>query len=293
MTQLKRLINLCRRKASNTAFLEQRYQNPRTDCQIRHVRKLQGLEEVDSQLLGELRHAGIAFTSLEQLALPGNSAMWEAAHLVADRLRLQPSPPKGAFLTLARSDEMSKHPSLFGWGLQTRLLNLLEHYLQLPVAYHGVYLRRDSANTVRKKSRLWHTDMEDDNTIKILIYLHDMNLDRGPFEYLPKAMSDEARARLDYQCGYIKPGVLEQWVENKQWKSCLGTAGTVAIVDTGRLIHRGRAPESSDRYCLFFDYTSNVPRRPYYCKSSLPLAELSQWAELWNEQQQQAVFWRS
>ncbi|NJM56505.1 MAG: hypothetical protein HC857_02255 [Synechococcales cyanobacterium RU_4_20] len=62
-------------------------------------------------------------------------------------------------------------------------------------------------------------------------------------------------------------------------------------VDTAALIHRGKVPER-DRYTLFYDYTSRLPRRPYYCKSSLPEPELSRVARVLNQRQRECVFWR-
>lgn len=292
MSQLSRVINLCRRTASNSTFAQHRYRQQRSTYQQKHRDQLPELNTYELRLLSQLNREGIVVTSLKELGLSLTPSMWNSAHQVAENLKRQPRPSPGSFLTTAQPSEMLRHPDLFAWGMQPRLLDLLEHYLCLPVAYHGVYLRRDSANSVLKKSRLWHTDMEDDSTLKIMVYLHEMDAKGGPFEYLPKQMSDEVQESLGHRCGYIRPGVLEQVVQQKQWKTCLGAAGTVAIIDTGRLIHRGKRPEHCDRYSLFFDYTSQVPRRPYYCKSSLPLTDLAHWSKHWNERQQQAVFWR-
>ena len=75
-------------------------------------------------------------------------------------------------------------PSLFLWGLQPILLNLIENYLQLPVASHGLYQRRDLLNNTIKRSRLWHLDMEDYKILKVIIYLNDVDETVGPFQYL-------------------------------------------------------------------------------------------------------------
>jgi hypothetical protein len=90
------------------------------------------------------------------------------------------------FVVHATNEQMMEYPEIFLWGLEQRLLNIAENYLGLPVAYHGSYFRRDIANQVEKKSRLWHMDSEDRKLFKVIVYLNDINDERGPFQYLPK-----------------------------------------------------------------------------------------------------------
>ena len=76
-----------------------------------------------------------------------------------------------------------------------------------------------------------------------------------------------------------------------EWISCEGKTGTVIFVDTANIFHRGLVPQTSDRWSIFFDYTSAFPLRPYYCKSCLPLKDLLGFASCLSAKQKEYVFW--
>ncbi len=260
-----------------------------------HSPQLPPLAESEHPLLASLRTEGVAITSLDALNLEMTPQLLRAARSAKQQLaQVNSMDDMGpdTFMLSSPLEQMAAHPALLTWGSQPRWLNLIETYLQLPVAYHGVYLRRDLARPIVKRSRLWHTDMEDDHVLKIIVYLNDVDANGGPFEYVPKSLSHWLQRQLGHTCGYVPSGQVEKQIAPDQWKSCTGPAGTVIIVDTGVLIHRGKVPDR-DRYTLFYDYTSRLPRRPYYCKSSLPESTLRQLTQGLSDRQKNCVFWRS
>lgn len=199
---------------------------------------------------------------------------------------------KKQYVIHATSAQIMEYPELFLWGAEERLLNIVENYLGLPVAYHGLYLRKDIANNIQVKSRLWHLDMEDRRMCKIIIYLNDVNDDGGPFEYIPKHLTSFLSHSLRYNYGYIQDRSVESFIPKSNWKSCTGAADTVIIVDTASIFHRGKTPVETDRFTLFFDYTSRQPKHRYYCKSSLSQNNLLALEPILSKHQKECIFWR-
>ena len=248
--------------------------------------KLAPLEPQNTVVLEALEQHGIFMTSLADLNLA--PCLLKAQSLIPDLAAAIPS--DGDFSLSVPNRQIP--PMLFLWGLQPILLNLIENYFQLPVAYHGLYQRRDLINNTIKQSRLWHLDMEDHKILKVIIYLNDVDETVGPFQYLNTQQTDKICQTLNYNHGYLQTENVNAIVPEDQWQSCTGKAGTVVFVDTARLIHRGKVPTSYDRYTLFYDYTSRFPKRPYYCKSSLAPDALLEMSNHLSDREIPFVFWR-
>ena len=126
-------------------------------------------------------------TSLNELSLPGAQSILTAAQEVA-KSTLTAAVNTIGFVAHAPTHLLACVPEIYRWGLEDPLA-LVEHALGLPVAYHGVYLRRDLANTVVRNSRLWHRDTEDRRMIKVIVYLKDVDDEDGAFQFLPRRTS--------------------------------------------------------------------------------------------------------
>lgn len=258
----------------------------------KHISNLPALSAQDSAIVDVLRSEGICFTSLESLALPSTPLVLNAVKNLLPQMPKPSSSKTKDYVLHASTTQIMAFPELFFWGLEERLLEIAENYIGLPVAYHGVYFRRDIANNVKKKSRLWHLDMEDRRLFKIIVYLKDIGDDDGPFQYIPKHLTSFLSSKVKYNYGYIPDSKVQSVLPESNWKSCLGPAGTVIFVDTGNVFHRGKIPLRSDRLSLFFDYTSRRPKHPFYCKSSLSREELLVLAKKLSEREREYIFWR-
>lgn len=258
----------------------------------KHKSHLPVLSSTDWAIVETLETEGVAVTSLEQLSIPSTPQLLEAAKNLMPKIPKVISGDENEFVVHATSEQMMQYPEIFLWGLEQRLLNIAENYLGLPVAYHGSYFRRDIANQVEKKSRLWHMDSEDRKLFKVIIYLNDINDERGPFQYLPKYVTAKVADSLKYKYGYISDKTMQQVISQSNYKSCTGPSGTIVIAGTASVFHRGKKPVDSDRFSVFFDYTSRQPKFPFYCKSSLPMEDLHLLSTKFSEEQKQCVFWR-
>ena len=247
----------------------------------------------NAKIIKKIRENGIYVSSLNRLNIANADKMWGCCQQsLPELIATLPKSNRQFYVCNSRQD-IDRHLDAFLWGLEDRLLNLVENYLELPVAYHGIYLRKDLANGVARKSRLWHIDKEDRRMFKIIIYLNDVDRNNGAFQYLTRWDSDRAERLLNYNHEYIRDRRMSQIVPESRWISCDGEAGTVIFVDTANIFHRGQIPLKSHRLTLFFDYTSRYPLRSYYCKPSFPVAELLKIATKLPDVQKQTVFWNS
>jgi hypothetical protein len=257
-----------------------------------HLSYLPVLSAADMSLVETIKTEGVAITSLEALSIPSSQKFIQAAKKLVPEVPNSLSGKKDEFVVHASSQQVMQYPELFMWGLEQRLLNIAENYLGLPVAYHGMYFRRDIANQVQQKSRLWHIDMEDRKVLKIIVYIHDVNDDSGPFEYIPQPLTASVCKALNYKYGYLHDETINRVISPSHFKSCTGLSGTVVFAGTASILHRGKIPVDSDRFTMFFDYTSRVPKHPFYTTSSLPQEDLLLLAENFSQHQKDCVFWQ-
>lgn len=239
-----------------------------------HMINLPTLPQADQDIVNRLNHEGVVITSLAELGIISTPDILTAAKNIILKIPANISLHKNEFVIHASSQQIMEYPEIFLWGLEDRLLSIAENYIGLPVAYNGVYLRRDLANNIEQGSRLWHIDIEDRKILKIIIYLNDVNEYTGPFQYLTQDLTTEIIKLLKYKSGYIPDIKFKEFVSPKQYNSCTGSLGTVIFAGTGSIFHRGNLPLLSDRLALFFDYSSRRQKNRYYIGNSLPHEDL-------------------
>ncbi|BCL38063.1 phytanoyl-CoA dioxygenase [Nostoc sp. MS1] len=234
---------------------------------LHHAQKLPAIEPRDRHIVDALKKDAVCITTLEELGFETTPQLLKASHTIL------PTMGTGEYKD---SDEnypeiytVTHIPAFHNWGKEQRLLNVLENYIGLPVAYHGVQIRKDFINANQFSTMLWHRDSEDRRIVKIIIYLNDVEKDQGPFEYVPASLT--SIDNLNFYRLYPKihkSGIndeqLNKIVPKSAWKSCTGPAGTVIIADTQRLLHHGTV-RTQERSTLFFAYTANPAKRPGLC----------------------------
>ena len=258
----------------------------------KHLVNLPVLSTSDRTLVETIKRDGVVITSLEALGIPSNPRFFPAAKKLMSEIPKSISGQKNEFVVHATSQQLMEYPEIFLWGLEQRLLNIVENYLGLPVAYQGVFFRRDIANEVAIKSRLWHVDLEDRKVLKIIVYLNDVNEDGGPFQYIPQSLTSTVARSLKYGPRYITDEIMQQALSPSNWKSCTGLAGTVIFASTASIFHRGKIPVADDRFAVFFDYTSRQPIQPFYNTLSLPKQNLLSLVNNLSKAQKNCVFWQ-
>ncbi|WP_445635014.1 Phytanoyl-CoA dioxygenase [Nostoc sp. DSM 114161] len=236
----------------------------------KHSRKLPELGVGDRQILNTLKKDGVYVTTLADLGLDSSSELLKAAYEQLSQME----DPNNSHLDekLPQIYTVTGVPEISNWGKEKRLLDIIENYIGLPVAFHGVHLRKDFPSKHQFGTLLWHSDAEDRRIIKIFIYLNDVEQKTGPFEYIPRSLAPvfswkyiQLYYKL-FKSNYmgIDDKDVKPIIPKSAWKSCPGPAGTVIIVDTKNALHHGTV-RTEERSTLFFCYTANPPERPDLC----------------------------
>ena len=293
--EFKRATNFGRRHVEDMFIFRNVADSRHRKRKLEHAKNLPPLCAEDAALVERLRQQGVVIISCKNLPINSTPLFLESAYNLKEKLSREiPENASEEPFLLASPSLVSSHPETFLWGLNKKFLNIAENYLELPVACHGMYFHRDFANAKPVKSKLWHRDMEDYRSLKIIVYLNDVGDEScGPLQFIPKNMSETASKKLGRNYGYIKDSLMESLVPSHAWKSCLGPEQTVILMDTAQLFHRGKIPLATDRFAIFFDYTSRYPKRPYYCKSSLPKEKMLALAQGLSDQQIKTLFWQN
>jgi hypothetical protein len=146
------------------------------------------------------------------------------------------------------------------WGVREENVGLCEWYFGGPIRYLGVNVRREFADSRCVGERQWHIDIEDRNSIKLIVYLSNVDDGAGPFEYVDRQTTQRARATFKYSSGFVTDERMLTVADNSEWMRVTGPPFTAALADTCNLFHRAKPPVSSDRYSMTFSYSS---ARPY------------------------------
>jgi hypothetical protein len=215
------------------------------------------LDPQQSSLVSTLNREAIWTGPLDDLQVPGTVELKRALDAVTGPLSTLP--PRGASTVRPLLDDVLADLSLWRWGLQDRLLDVVENYLGVPARYYGADVRREVGNSQVEGVRQWHRDAEDRRTVKILIWLNDVDEQGGPYAHLPLAQSLEAVDRLRYVSGFVADDRLGNSVAADASRTVTGPKWTTILADNCRLLHRATPPVTRDRYSVTFTWSSRTP----------------------------------
>jgi len=230
-----------------------------------HVRARHALPPLPARLehLAEaLERDGAAVTSLAELGAEPR-LLAELGQLLEEAPRRESTAK--SYIVHASAEAVQSCESVLMWGLGEDLLALCANYIGLPIAYRGVAVRRDIADGQVSGTRLWHRDSEDRRILKAIVYVNDVDTTTGPFEFVPKPYAP-ATWQVDTYDG-SRVDNFESLVAPEHWRACTGRQGTVVVVDTCSVYHRGRLPTGKDRLTAFYCYNSATPPQPENCKA--------------------------
>lgn len=147
-------------------------------------------------------------------------------------------------------------------ALDEKLLEIVSSYLGFwPCLYSIAAWLNFPVDAPASKSQLWHRDPEDLQTIKVFIYLVDVDEQCGPFTYIPKTHPFGAEATNGLTLGEqrrIPDESMRHVFPTTLWRVCTGPANTMILADTLGY-HRGGRPTAGHRVLITFTYTSGTP----------------------------------
>lgn len=255
----------------------------------KHFSKLPLLPLSDQKIAEDLRRDGICVTSLESLALPLTSKLNNAANQLFPMLG--EIEHRNGFFVTANNAQKLHYPEFFLWGIQDRILNIVENYIGLPVSYLGAGILCSLPNGKSVRSRKWHRDMEDRRHVKVMIYFNEIDSESGPFEFIPKSVAPLS-LYLNYSFSpelFISDEKMESFVPKSKWKSCTGPAGTVVFFEPNNF-HRGRMPIASTRRSVIYKYVSRQPKSPTYCLPNFSVDEVQAVDAMLSQRQRECIY---
>ena len=276
MTSPSNLSRIIQKKVSNKlrwGRLNPLYYQART---LLHQGRKPLLDMADSTISQELKQEAISVTSLAELDLPITAEFFGAVSGLLPTLPSSNSHQADGDPANARNTKlhcfsvdppelMRHHPAILLWGLEERLLDIIEHYLGLPPAFTNMHLRKDVGNGQQVGTRIWHVDTEDYRVIRVIVYLNDVTVEDGPFEYIPKRFNSTCAPLMKRALHASGDPILDEemrnYVPESSWVQCTGPTGTVVLADNAALYHHGK-PHDSERIALIYTYTSRHPRYP-------------------------------
>ena len=250
-----------KRKALNVPVIKAIHKRSYGQAIERHASRLPTVPSRDVELLEILEKELVLMTSTDALSIPSTQIILNSADRLVQQLRAYAQ--NDGYLLKLPQNLLLDFPEIFLWGLNQRLLDIAENYIGLPIHYHGSTLSINIANSEgdAPSVRQWHLDPEDYRVLKVIIYLNDVDIGKGPFEFISKDLTEIAIDSLNYDSGFISDDLFEKRaVSRTDWQACTGQKGTIVIADTGRLFHRAKPSFTGARYALTYTYTSRRPK---------------------------------
>lgn len=215
------------------------------------------LRERGADLVSRLEAEAIVASTLDDFEVPGTEELKAALEPMIEPLAGRD--PAGASTLRPSQEEMVGDLSLWHWGLQDRLLDVVENYLGVSPRYFGPEIRREVADSQAVGVRQWHRDSEDRRMLKILVWLNDVDELGGPFAYLPIVRSEEAVRSLSYVSGFVSEDRLHSIVPADEVRTVTGPKWTAFMADNTRLLHKATPPVARDRYSVTFTWSTRHP----------------------------------
>lgn len=263
----------------------------------RHALRLPDLDLLGNRIVETLNHRGVCITALDDLNIPDAAKAVDTAWRLGTDFapRAHALAKAGQQFIIVPPADIVRNPEIFRLGLHERLLDIAESYIGLPVAYDGAAINYTVADGLEVATRKWHRDREDRRMLKVVIYLHDVDEDGGPFQCI--ARQDTVRNDIDgyhYEFGedpMLRKRLGPDYADDLT--SCAGPKGTVVFCDTARFFHRGKPATARDRAALFYSYFASPPRHPFLCeRSGIDRTEALDMIAGLTSRQRRAALWR-
>jgi hypothetical protein len=233
------------------------------------------LDDVQQRIVDELRVEGFCVVPYAELA---GEERWNT--LAADADRFVAETEEGLAREAAGEDgglRRSTKDYLVrrnAWGaklppddlwlqaaLDPRLLDIANSYLGMwsKVEYVDLWHTPPTEASSRTSSQRWHRDFNDRLLLKAFVYLNDVDVDSGPFEYVPRSFPGSELGDLwpwwpGYD-GYPPDDEFERRMKDVPVKTFTGTRGTLILCNTSGF-HRGGYATGKPRTLATWTYCS-------------------------------------
>lgn len=224
------------------------------------------LNVTEKQVVQDLKHNGIALTSLKEL-FP-ESDMLQVLQEYSEQLmpHAKRHPDKTFLVRVFESKlnyDLDYDNPFTKLVVSDRVLGVVNSYMEMfsRFFYYSLNLTTPVPGASPMKSQRWHRDNEDKKMCKVFIYLTDVDENSGPFTYVPGSQhGGKWRTVLPPRpprSFYPPEGEVERLIPRSEMKICTGKAGTVIFCDTSGL-HYGGYASKNNRLMFTAEYSSKA-----------------------------------
>ncbi|WP_341913899.1 hypothetical protein [Ferrovibrio terrae] len=139
---------------------------------------------------------------------------------------------------------------------QDEVLNLVAQYIgEFPVI-GDVSLMYTLPNNEMLGSQQFHRDVNQVRQLHMIVPIHDIDEDTGPFTFITKSKSSEIIDAIKHVNERVEDSVIERFVRPDDFKRCTGKAGEVYFLNAHDCFHYGARCRSKPRLMLIVNFTS-------------------------------------
>lgn len=194
-------------------------------------------------IVSELRSVGIVRLTAADVGLDAEACAIVAAHArtAADRPLVPGARVKKSFLRkLETPPAIASALAAMGSAVES----VAQAYLGRGSLYRTDLYRTEPSDGPRRRSQMWHRDLEADRIFKMFLYLSDVTDTCGPLEYITGTSLGRRR-----DLGPVASYADDQDVcdADPRRQTCVGPAGTVWLLDSGGM-HRGGFSTGGTRF---------------------------------------------
>lgn len=152
---------------------------------------------------------------------------------------------------------IKSYPKLLEFALNRKVIEIGADYLgTIPLLKSlGIYVSEPS--DALRGSQLFHFDGADFRQLKFFINIENVDVDTGPFSFLPADVSNNVRLKLRHRRagGKVSDERVYEHCEKDSLVQLIGPPGTGALVDSTNCMHYGSRARKGTRIVFMAQYT--------------------------------------
>jgi len=167
------------------------------------------------------------------------------------------------YLVSLLSNEFDLESPFLQLAIQPSLLRIANGYLGLRSYLRSINVWMNlPVGDLPKESQLWHRDGDDTRILKVFIYLKDVDMDTGPFWFIPGTHQGVGRRiQVPMEAGRVSDSEMEKMIPSSRWEAFTGKSQTVILADTTGF-HKGGKCGAKPRLLLTYEYVSGASLYP-------------------------------
>lgn len=180
---------------------------------------------------------------------------------------------KDYLVNVLQGDAASAHDELMKLALARPIIDAATDYLGNIPFLGMVSVMVSPPNESQVGSQLYHLDFSDEHQLKFFVYLDDVDIDNGPFTFVPRDVTKKLIARTGYDRGRLTPEEVDAILGDDGQIRVTGPEGTAFLVDTSSCMHYGSNGNKATRVVLLIQYAR--PAAPGTVPLAWPVEEVA------------------